>query len=139
MQGFGHRVYKNYDPRAREMKKCCYEVLQALHLENEPQLKLAIELERAALADPYFQQYCAAHGHAPVQSPTAFCFPNSLTCGLIMCSALMQGPSPRIDSPFFYAMTMSFLTFMMCLDGSSFQTWTFILASCSVPSDFRCM
>jgi citrate synthase len=56
LMGFGHRVYKNYDPRAREMRKVCYGVLEALHMQDEPLLQLAIELERAALADPYFQQ-----------------------------------------------------------------------------------
>jgi len=54
LMGFGHRVYKNYDPRAKLMQQTCKEVLQALGLENDPLFKLAMELERIALEDPYF-------------------------------------------------------------------------------------
>ena len=54
--GFGHRVYKNYDPRAKLMQETCKEVLSALGLENDPLFKLAMELERIALSDPYFVQ-----------------------------------------------------------------------------------
>jgi citrate synthase len=54
LMGFGHRVYKNMDPRAAIMKKTCDEVLRELGLENDPQFKLAMELERIALNDPYF-------------------------------------------------------------------------------------
>jgi citrate synthase len=54
LMGFGHRVYKSYDPRAVEMKKCCDEVLAELGLENDPQLKMAMELEKIALEDEYF-------------------------------------------------------------------------------------
>ena len=52
--GFGHRVYKNYDPRARVMQKTCHEVLDALGRKNEPLMKVAMELERIALEDDYF-------------------------------------------------------------------------------------
>ena len=51
---FGHRVYKNMDPRAAIMKKTCDEVLRELGLENDPKFKLAMELEKIALNDPYF-------------------------------------------------------------------------------------
>ena len=51
--GFGHRVYKNFDPRAKVMKQTCDEVLERLGI-NDPQLQLAMELERIALNDPYF-------------------------------------------------------------------------------------
>ena len=51
--GFGHRVYKNYDPRARIIKKTCREVLDTLQV-NDPLLDVAMELEEAALADSYF-------------------------------------------------------------------------------------
>jgi citrate synthase len=51
--GFGHRVYKNYDPRAKVMQKTCYEVLDQMHVQN-PLLELAIELEQFALQDEYF-------------------------------------------------------------------------------------
>ncbi|HLU15834.1 MAG TPA: citrate synthase [Burkholderiaceae bacterium] len=54
LMGFGHRVYKNYDPRARLMQETCKEVLEALGLQNDPLFKLAMELERIALEDPYF-------------------------------------------------------------------------------------
>ena len=54
LMGFGHRVYKNYDPRAKVMRKTCYEVLQELDLEKDPSMRLALELERIALEDDYF-------------------------------------------------------------------------------------
>ncbi|MGE0651527.1 MAG: citrate synthase [Alphaproteobacteria bacterium] len=54
LMGFGHRVYKNYDPRAKVMQKTCYEVLEALNIKNEPLLDLAMELEHIALNDSYF-------------------------------------------------------------------------------------
>ncbi len=54
LMGFGHRVYKNYDPRAKVMQKTCHEVLDALGVRDEPLLKVAIELERIALQDEYF-------------------------------------------------------------------------------------
>ena len=54
LMGFGHRVYKNYDPRAKVMQKTCHEVLDMLGIKNEPLLKIAMELERIALQDDYF-------------------------------------------------------------------------------------
>jgi citrate synthase len=54
LMGFGHRVYKNYDPRAKVMQKTCHQVLDALDKRDEPLLKVAIELERIALQDDYF-------------------------------------------------------------------------------------
>ncbi len=54
LMGFGHRVYKNYDPRAKIMQKSCHEVLDLLGIKNEPLLKIAMELERIALQDEYF-------------------------------------------------------------------------------------
>jgi citrate synthase len=54
LMGFGHRVYKNYDPRAKIMRDTCYEVLEALDKKDEPLLELAMELERIALEDEYF-------------------------------------------------------------------------------------
>ena len=53
LMGFGHRVYKNYDPRAKVMKAECDAVLKELNV-NDPHLELAMELERIALSDPYF-------------------------------------------------------------------------------------
>lgn len=52
--GFGHRVYKNHDPRCRIIKKACDDVLESLHMENEPLLAIAKELEEVALSDDYF-------------------------------------------------------------------------------------
>jgi citrate synthase len=54
LMGFGHRVYKNYDPRAKIMRETCHEVLAELGLENDRLFKLAMELERIALEDEYF-------------------------------------------------------------------------------------
>ncbi len=54
LMGFGHRVYHNYDPRARIMRASCYEVLDELGMHDEPLLDLAMELERIALEDNYF-------------------------------------------------------------------------------------
>ncbi len=56
LMGFGHRVYKNYDPRAKLMRETCYEVLNALGLENDRLFKLAMALEKIALEDDYFVQ-----------------------------------------------------------------------------------
>ena len=54
LMGFGHRVYKNMDPRASVMRETCYEVLKEQGLEDDKLFKLAMELERIALNDPYF-------------------------------------------------------------------------------------
>ena len=55
LMGFGHRVYKNIDPRAKVMRESCHEVLQELQL-DDPLLDVAMELERIALSDPYFAE-----------------------------------------------------------------------------------
>ena len=54
LMGFGHRVYKNFDPRAKIMKETCHEVLAELGLKDEPLLDMAMEMERIALSDDYF-------------------------------------------------------------------------------------
>ena len=54
LMGFGHRVYKNYDPRAKVMQKTCHELLDHLGLKNDPKLAIAMELEKIALEDDYF-------------------------------------------------------------------------------------
>ncbi|MEM8824019.1 MAG: citrate synthase [Pseudomonadota bacterium] len=56
LMGFGHRVYKNFDPRATVMKQSADEVLELLGVENNPTLQVAKELEAQALADPYFAE-----------------------------------------------------------------------------------
>jgi citrate synthase len=54
LMGFGHRVYHNYDPRAKIMQKTCHEVLNELGIKDDPLLDVALELERIALKDDYF-------------------------------------------------------------------------------------
>jgi citrate synthase len=54
LMGFGHRVYKNYDPRAKLMRETCHEVLTELGLHDDPLFKLAMSLEKIALEDDYF-------------------------------------------------------------------------------------
>ncbi|MFL1462803.1 citrate synthase [Roseococcus sp. DSY-14] len=54
LMGFGHRVYKNFDPRAKIMKETCHEVLGELGIKDEPLLDMAMEMERIALTDDYF-------------------------------------------------------------------------------------
>jgi citrate synthase len=54
LMGFGHRVYKNFDPRAKLMRETCHEVLNELGLQNDPLFKLAMALEKVALEDEYF-------------------------------------------------------------------------------------
>jgi len=54
LMGFGHRVYKNFDPRAKVMKQTCDEVLAELGMENDPLLKIAMKLEKIATEDEYF-------------------------------------------------------------------------------------
>jgi citrate synthase len=56
LMGFGHRVYKNYDPRAKVMQKACHEVLEVMGKKDDELLKVAIELEKIALNDDYFVQ-----------------------------------------------------------------------------------
>src|SRR5436190_591430 len=56
LMGFGHRVYKNFDPRAKLMRETCYEVLNELGLQDDPLFKLAMALEKIALEDDYFVQ-----------------------------------------------------------------------------------
>jgi citrate synthase len=56
LMGFGHRVYKNYDPRAKVLHRACHEVLDELGIRDEPLLDLAMELEHIALEDEYFVQ-----------------------------------------------------------------------------------
>ncbi|MCG8442387.1 MAG: citrate synthase, partial [Caulobacterales bacterium] len=56
LMGFGHRVYKNYDPRAKVMRQTCHEVLDELGVKDEPLLNLAMKLEKIALEDDYFAE-----------------------------------------------------------------------------------
>jgi citrate synthase len=54
LMGFGHRVYKNYDPRAKILQETCHEVFEELGVKDDPLLEMAMELERIALEDDYF-------------------------------------------------------------------------------------
>ena len=56
LMGFGHRVYKNYDPRAKILKSICLKVLKHVGVKNDPILKLAMDLEKIALNDKYFKE-----------------------------------------------------------------------------------
>ena len=56
LMGFGHRVYKNFDPRAKIIREQCHQVLKHLGVENDPQLELAMKLEDIALSDDYFKE-----------------------------------------------------------------------------------
>lgn len=56
LMGFGHRVYKNYDPRAAVLREACHEVLKELGVTDSPMLDIAMELERIALSDDYFKE-----------------------------------------------------------------------------------
>ena len=56
LMGFGHRVYKNYDPRAKVMRETCHEVLEAIGAHEDPFFKVALALEKIALEDDYFIQ-----------------------------------------------------------------------------------
>ena len=56
LMGFGHRVYKNYDPRAKILKKICKQVLKHVGIKNDPILKIAVEIEKVALNDKYFKE-----------------------------------------------------------------------------------
>lgn len=56
LMGFGHRIYKNYDPRAKIIRAACHDVLKALSTKPEPMFEVALELERIALEDDYFRE-----------------------------------------------------------------------------------
>ncbi len=56
LMGFGHRVYKNYDPRAAVLREACHDVLKELGVTDSPMLDIAMELERIALSDDYFKE-----------------------------------------------------------------------------------
>ena len=61
LMGFGHRVYKSYDPRASVLRETCHEILGEVGVKNNPTFQLAMELERIALADEYFIEIGRAH------------------------------------------------------------------------------
>ena len=56
LMGFGHRIYKNYDPRADILREICHEVLEYLEMKNDPYMKIGMKLEGVALKDEYFSK-----------------------------------------------------------------------------------
>jgi citrate synthase len=111
LMGFGHRVYKNYDPRAKIMQQSCHEVLRELGIKDDPLLDLAVEMEKIALSDPYFVER-KLYPHVDFYSGIilkAMGFPTSMftvlfavarTVGWIsQWKEMIEDPSQRIGRP----------------------------------------
>ena len=111
LMGFGHRVYKNYDPRAKVMQKTCHEVLETLGKHNDPLLQIAVELERIALQDDYFVEkklYPNVDFYSGIIL-NAIGFPTSMftvlfaiarTCGWIaQWTEMIEDPTQKIGRP----------------------------------------
>jgi citrate synthase len=111
LMGFGHRVYKNYDPRAKAMQKLCHQVLKEVGAENDPLLAVAMELEKIALSDEYFIQrklYPNVDFYSGI-TLKAMGFPTSMftvlfavarTVGWIaQWTEMMEDPSQKIGRP----------------------------------------
>ncbi|HTW70336.1 MAG TPA: citrate synthase [Acetobacteraceae bacterium] len=109
--GFGHRVYKNYDPRARIIQKACHDVLEELGIKGDPLLDLAMELEKIALNDKYFidrKLYPNVDFYSGIILK-AMGFPTSMFTALFAVSRtvgwvsqwqeLMEDPAQRIGRP----------------------------------------
>ncbi len=92
LMGFGHRVYKNYDPRAKIMQETCHEVLNELGVKDDPLLAVAMELERIALSDEYFVEKKLYPNIDFYSGITLKGFPTP-------CSMLSPSPAPRAGSP----------------------------------------
>ncbi len=111
LMGFGHRVYKNYDPRARIMQKTCREVLTELGITDDPQLNIAMELEKIAVNDTYFIEkklypnvdfYSGITLKAMGFPPTMFTvlFALARTVGWVaQWNEMVEDPSQRIGRP----------------------------------------
>ncbi|MCB9946893.1 MAG: citrate (Si)-synthase, partial [Rhodospirillaceae bacterium] len=111
LMGFGHRVYKNYDPRARVLRESCHEVLEELGKKDEPLFELALELERIALEDRYFTDHklfpnvdfysgitLRAMGFPTTLFPALFAL--GRTVGWIaQWKEMIESPDQRIDRP----------------------------------------
>ncbi|MDR3535082.1 MAG: citrate synthase [Acetobacteraceae bacterium] len=111
LMGFGHRVYKNYDPRAKIIQKACHDVLEELGINGDPLLDLAMELEKIALEDPYFIErklYPNVDFYSGIILK-AMGFPTSMFTALFAVSRtvgwvsqwkeLMEDPQQRIGRP----------------------------------------
>jgi citrate synthase len=111
LMGFGHRVYKNYDPRATVIRKSVHNVLEELGVHNEPLLEIAIELERIALQDEYFAQrklfpnvdFYSGILYKAIGFPTAMftaLFAVARTVGWIaQWNEMIEDPSQKIGRP----------------------------------------
>ena len=111
LMGFGHRVYKNYDPRAMVLRDSCHEVLEELDKKDEPLFELALELERIAREDDYFMQrklfpnvdfysgiMLQAMGFPTAMFPALFAL--GRTVGWIsQWKEMIEGPGQSIDRP----------------------------------------
>ncbi|MEA2777671.1 MAG: citrate synthase [Acetobacteraceae bacterium] len=111
LMGFGHRVYKNYDPRAKIIQKACHDVLEELGIKGDPLLDLAMELEKIALSDPYFVErklYPKVDFYSGIILK-AMGFPTSMFTALFAVSRtvgwvsqwkeMMEDPQQRIGRP----------------------------------------
>src|SRR5262249_41035943 len=111
LMGFGHRVYKSYDPRAKVLRQRCHEVLDALGQRDDPLLELAMELERLVLEDDYFIErklypnvdfYSGIIFRALGLPPAIFtpCLPVPRTVGWVPhWNEMIADPEPRIFRP----------------------------------------
>ena len=112
LMGFGHRVYKNYDPRAKLMRETCHEVLDELGLHDDPLFKLAMALEKIALEDDYFVEpqalserrlllrHRAARDRHPGQSCSPRIFALARTVGWIaQWNEMIADPEQKIGRP----------------------------------------
>jgi citrate synthase len=111
LMGFGHRVYKNYDPRARVLRESCHEVLEELDKKGEPLFELALELERIALEDEYFVERklfpnvdfysgitLRAMGFATEMFPALFALGRSIGW-VAQWKEMIEAPNQRIGRP----------------------------------------
>ncbi len=108
--GFGHRVYKNYDPRAKIMQQTCHRVLKEVGHENDPLLQVAMELEQIALKDPTSSRRSSTRTSITIRASRA-CdgLPDLDVHGAVRCrrtvgwiaqwSELFQDPDQRIGRP----------------------------------------
>lgn len=111
LMGFGHRVYKNYDPRARVLRESCHEVLDELDKKDEPLFELAMELEQIAMEDSYFVErklfpnvdfysgiMLRAMGFPTPMFPALFALGRSIGW-ISQWKEMIESPTQRIDRP----------------------------------------
>jgi citrate synthase len=111
LMGFGHRVYKNYDPRAAILRESCHEVLEELDMKEERLFKLALDLERIAREDEYFVErklfpnvdfysgiMLRAMGFPTTMFPALFALGRSIGW-ISQWKEMIESPTQRIDRP----------------------------------------